>query len=172
MEALDEIERWIQILEDSKSSQNFQVTDPYSIFQEEYVDLEKNMESMIQFHSDPLDMIEAKLSRLENTRRNKETLPAQSLTIPNTSSHINENQESWFLEDFDQDSIWAQNFELGQYQTIDELASFHFNEIELDYECEPDPNFVIQFSFSNLCWLRYSYPIWTNFLSQHLFPYL
>ena len=26
-----------------------------------------------------------------------------------------------------------------QYHPIDELASFHFNEIELDYECEPDP---------------------------------
>ena len=24
-------------------------------------------------------------------------------------------------------------------QPIDELASFHFNEIELDHECEPDP---------------------------------
>ena len=46
------------------------------------------MESMIQFQSDPLDMIEARLSRLENMRRNKETLPIQSLTIPNTSNHI------------------------------------------------------------------------------------
>ena len=26
-----------------------------------------------------------------------------------------------------------------QYQPIDKLASFHFNEIELEYECEPDP---------------------------------
>ena len=32
MEALDELERRIQILEDSKSHQNFQVTDRYSIF--------------------------------------------------------------------------------------------------------------------------------------------
>ena len=46
-------------------------------------------------------MIEARLSRLENMRRNKKTLPTQSLTIPNTSSHIDENQESWYLEDFD-----------------------------------------------------------------------
>jgi len=49
MEALDELEQRIQILENSKSSQNFQVTDPYSIFQEEYADLKKSMESMIQF---------------------------------------------------------------------------------------------------------------------------
>ena len=47
MEALEELERWIQILEDSKSRQNFQITDPYSIFQEEHTDLEKSMESMI-----------------------------------------------------------------------------------------------------------------------------
>ena len=73
--------------------------------------------------------------------RNKETLPTQSLTIPNTSNHIDENQKSWNLEDFDQDSISPQNLKLDQYQPIDKLASFHFNEIELEYECEPDPKF-------------------------------
>jgi len=83
-------------------------------------------------------MIEARLSRLKNMCRNKKTFPTQSLTILDTSSHIDENQESWYLEDFDQGSISSQNFELAQYQTIDELASFHFNEIELDYECEPN----------------------------------
>ena len=49
MEALDELDRWIQILEETKSRQNFQITDPYSIFQEEHANLEKNMKSMIQF---------------------------------------------------------------------------------------------------------------------------
>ena len=47
-------------------------------------------------------------------------------------------KESWYLKDFDQDSISPQNFELGHYQPIDKLTSFHFNEIELEYECEPD----------------------------------
>ena len=74
-------------------------------------------------------------------RRNKKTLLTQSLTILYTSSHIEENQESWYLEDFDQDSFSPQSLELDQYQPIDELASFHFNEIEVDYECEPDPQF-------------------------------
>ena len=97
------------------------------------------MESMIQFQSDPLNVIEVRLSRLENMRRNKKTLPVQSLTIPDTSNHIDENQESWYLEDFDQDSISLQNLELDQYQPIDKLTSFHFNEIELEYECELDP---------------------------------
>ena len=46
---------------------------------------------MIQFQSNPLEMIEAKLSRLENMCRNKETHPTQSLTIPDTSSYIDEN---------------------------------------------------------------------------------
>ena len=91
MEALDEFERRIQILEDSKSHQNFQVTDLYSIFQEEYADLKKSMEFMIQSQNDPLDMIEARLSRMKNMRRNKKTLPTQSLNILNTSSHIDEN---------------------------------------------------------------------------------
>ena len=49
---------------------------------------------MIQYQNDPLDMIEVRISRLENMRRKKKTLPIQSLTNPNTSSHIDENQES------------------------------------------------------------------------------
>ena len=54
MEALDELERRILILEDSKSRKNFQVTDPYSIFQEEHANLEKSIETMIQCQNDPL----------------------------------------------------------------------------------------------------------------------
>ena len=80
------------------------------------------MKFRIQFPSDPLDMIEARLSQLENMRRNKETLPTQFLTIPDTSSHIEENQELWYLEDFDQDSISPQNLELDQYQSMEKLA--------------------------------------------------
>ena len=105
MKALDELERRIQILEDSKSYQNFQVTDPYSIFQKKHDNLEMSIETMIQCQNDPLDMIEERLSKLENKYRNKETLPTQSLNILDTSSHIEKNQESWYLEDFDQDSI-------------------------------------------------------------------
>jgi len=50
------------------------------------------MESMIQFQSDPFDMIEARLRRLENMLKNEEILPTQSFTIPDTSSHIDKNQ--------------------------------------------------------------------------------
>ena len=71
MKTLEEIERWIEILEDSKSHQNFQIEDLYSIFQE-HTDLEKS---------------------LENMRRNKKTLLTQSLTISDTSSYIDENKE-------------------------------------------------------------------------------
>ena len=49
---------------------------------------------MIQFQSDPFNMIEARLSRLKNMCKNKETLPTQSLTTPNTSNHIDKNKES------------------------------------------------------------------------------
>jgi len=67
---------------------------------------------MIQFQSDPFNMIEGRLNRLENMCRNMKTLPTKSLTIPNTSNHIDENQKLWNLEDFDQDSISTQNLEL------------------------------------------------------------
>jgi len=117
MKALEELERQIQILEDSKSRQNFQIKDPYSIFQEEHTDIEKSVESMIQFQSDPLNMIEARLSRLKNMIKNKKTLSTQSLTIPNASNYIDENKESWSLEDFDQDSISSHKLKLDQFQT-------------------------------------------------------
>jgi len=61
---------------DSQFPQDSQIKDPYSTFQEEHTDLEKSTESMIQFQSDPLNMIEVRLSRLENMCRNKKTLPA------------------------------------------------------------------------------------------------
>ena len=52
MEALEELEWWIQNLEDWKSHQKFQIQDPYSIFQvpqqeEEPTDLGKSMKFMI-----------------------------------------------------------------------------------------------------------------------------
>ena len=62
MEVLKEFEQQIQILEDSKSRQNFQIKYSYSIFQEEHTDFKKSMEFMIQFQSDPLDMIQVRLN--------------------------------------------------------------------------------------------------------------
>jgi len=81
-------------------------------------------------------MMEARLSQLENMRKNEETLPTQTLTITNTSIHIDENEESWYF--FDQDLVSPENLELDQYQPIDKLVSFHFNKIELKHECDPD----------------------------------
>jgi len=53
-------------------------------------------------------------------------------------SHIDKNQESWCLCSYNQDSISSDYLELDQYQTIDKLTNFHFNEIEFEYECYPD----------------------------------
>jgi len=69
-----------------------------------------------------INRLEAKVSHLINTinERNEETLSNTFSTIPNSPNHIDE--ESWYLRDFNQDSL--QNFELDQYQPIDKLASF------------------------------------------------
>ena len=134
-------------------SNDSQIQDPYSNFQiqpqqEEPVDLEKNMEFMIQSQNDciqsqtdclkSLNRLEAKVSHLVNTinDRNEETLPNTFSTTPDSPSHIDE--ESWYLGDLNQDSISSHNFELDQYQPIDKLASFHFNEIELEDKCDTD----------------------------------
>ena len=76
------------------------------------------------------------MSHLVNTinDRNEKTLPNTFSTIPDSPNHIDE--ESWYLRDFNQDLISPQNFKLDQYQPIDKLATFHFNEIELEDECD------------------------------------
>ena len=79
--------------------------------------------------------------------RNEETFRNTCSTIPDCSSHIDENQEIWYLEDFDQNLILPQNIKLDQYQPIDKMASFHFNEIELEHECDPTHNFGFNFNF-------------------------
>ena len=113
--------------------------------------LEKSIESMIQFQSDPLDMIEVRISRLENMHRNKITLPIQSLTIPNTSSHIDENQESWYLEDFDQDSVSPQSLNLTNINPLTSWQVFILMRLKLIMNVNPIPNFVIRFPSLNLC---------------------
>jgi len=70
--------------------------------------------------------------------RKEETLPTQFVTIPDSPSYINRNQESWWLGDFNNDSIFSHQLELDQSQNFDELASFHLKKIELNCECEPD----------------------------------
>jgi len=119
---------------------------------------------MIQFQSRPFNMIEVRLSRLENMYRNKKTLPIKSLTIPDTSNHINENKGLWNLEDFDQDSISSHKLELDQFQTLDKLVSFSFNEIELECECNPDPQPCDSISIFDFMLTPISFPNLDQFL--------
>jgi len=139
--------------QDSQFPQDFQIQDPYSIFQvsqqeEELTDLEKSMECMIQSQKDYIqsqngsfNRLEAQMSHLINrvNDKNEETLPITFSTIPDWPSHIDRKQESLCLGDFNQDSMSSHHFELDQYQSIDKLASFYFNKIELKHECDPDP---------------------------------
>jgi len=105
------------------------------------------------YFSQSLNRLEVQMSRLINIVKDRyeKTLPSTCSTIPDCPSHIDKNQESWCLGDFDQDSISPQHLKLDQYQSFDKLASYSFYEIELDYECEPILNIVIQFPLSNLC---------------------
>ena len=105
-------------------------------------------------------------------RRNKKTLPTQSLTIPDTSSHIDENQESWCLGDFNQKSISSHKLELDQFQILDKLASFPFNEIELKCECDPNSQPCDSVPIFESILTPIFLPNLDQFSSQHLFPYL
>ena len=78
------------------------------------------MKNLIQFENyffHCLNGIEAQMSPLINIvkDRNEKTLPNTFFTIPDCPSHIDRNKESWYLRDFDQDSISPHSFELDQY---------------------------------------------------------
>jgi len=110
------------------------------------------------------------VSHLVNTinDRNEETLPNTFSTIPNSPSHIDE--ESWYLGDFNQDSISPHNFELNQYQHIDKLASFHINEIELEDKCDTDFQCCDSFSLFESMLTPVSLPDLDPFLKPTLIP--
>ena len=48
--------------------------------------------------------------------RNVKTLPNACSTIPDCPSHIDRNEESWCLGDFDKDSISSTNFNLANFK--------------------------------------------------------
>jgi len=81
------------------------------------------------------------LSQLVNIYKNEKTLSYQPLTNSNTSNSIDFTQDSCYFEN--QDSISAHPFEVDQHQIlenhIDMLASYPFPEIELDNECNLEP---------------------------------
>jgi len=95
----------------------------------------KNLIQCKNYFSLSLNRLEAQMSHLINKvkDRNEETLPNTCSIIPDCAIYIDENQESWYLEDFDQDLISTQNLEL------DKLAGFHFHEIKVEHECNTDP---------------------------------
>jgi len=93
---LIESQNQFQDMMDSQSHQNFQIQDPYSMFQvaqqeEEPTDLGKSMEPMIQSQNDSFNMLEVLMSQLNNTSRVKKTLPYQYLTNSDCPSHIDKN---------------------------------------------------------------------------------
>ena len=99
------------------------------------------MENLLQASIITLNRLETQISYLINivNAKNEKTLPTQFLTIPDTSSHIDETQESRYLGDFNQYSISPDYIELDRHQTFDMLVSFYFNKIELEQECYPNP---------------------------------
>jgi len=76
------------------------------------------------------------------------------LTNHDTSNQFDQTHKSWYFENIIQDLTSSQHLELYQYQIIenliDNLASFHFNEIGLEDECDLSLNLMIQFLFFNI----------------------
>jgi len=118
--------------------------------------LDRSMENLIQSENDffqSVNSLEAQMIGLINIvkDRNEETLHITFLTIVDYPDHIDRNEESWCIADFNQESIPSHKFELHQFQTLDKLLSFSFNEIEFNVNVTLIPNLVIQFPSSNRC---------------------
>ena len=103
-EAFLESTRKFEISTDSSILQNFQIQDPYSMFQvpqqeKEPTELGMSMKNQIQFENDytqSMNRLEAQMSCLINIvkERNKETLPNTFSIIPDCPNHIDRNEES------------------------------------------------------------------------------
>ena len=93
-----------------------------------------------------INRLEAQISYLVNTinDRNEETLPTQSLTIPDSPSHIDRNQESWYLEDFNQDSIPYTDLNLINLKPLTNCQVFTSRKLNLIVNVNPIYNFMIQ----------------------------
>ena len=99
--------------------------------QEELMDSDRIMKNLIQFENiffQSINRLEAQMSRYINIvkDRNEKTLSNTYSTIPDCSSYIDRNEDSWCPRDFDQDSISSHKFELDQFQTLDKLQGFTF----------------------------------------------
>jgi len=89
------------------------------------MDLDESMKNLIQaeYFTQSINRLEAQMNYLTNTVKDKDesTLPNIFLIIHDCSCHIDRNEKSWYLEDFDQDSISLHQFEIDQshqYQPI------------------------------------------------------
>jgi len=125
----------------------------------EPINYEKLLEAITQAQIDHNHDIDIKVK----------TLHSHPLTIPDVSNHFVRAKESCYFGN--QDSISAYPFELDQTSNFENpiniLASYHFPEIELENEYDPEPQIVIQFHFLIQCWLRYLYLTSIFFPSQH-----
>jgi len=97
-------------------------------------------------------MLEAQMSDLVTTfnDRNEKTLPKILLTILDSPSHIDRNQESWcFKNNSNQGSISSQILNLTKPWTNWQV--FTSRKLNFFVNVTPISNFVIRFHFLNLC---------------------
>ena len=84
---------------------------------------------------------------LNNAFRVEEILPCQYLTNSNCPIHIDKNQESWCLRDFNQESIHHTYLNLTNYKPWTNWQVFHSMRLNLIMNVNPILNLVIQFPF-------------------------
>ena len=105
---------------------------------------------MIQFQSDSLNMIEARLSRLKNMRRIKKTLPTQSLTIPNILAMLMKIKNHGILKILTNIQFHHKTLNLTNINPLTNWQVFILMKLNLNMNVTPTHNFVIQFQFFNL----------------------
>jgi len=115
--------------------------------EEEPIDSDRSMKNLIQFENNffqSVNRLEEQMSRLINIvkERNEKTLPNTCSTIIDCPSHIDRNEESWCLGDFDQDSISSHKLNLTNSKPWTNWQVFHSMILNLNVNVTLIPNLV------------------------------
>ena len=135
------------------------------------MDSGRSMKNLIQSENNffqSINKLEAQMSCYINIvkYRNEKTLPNTYYTIPDCPSHIEGMKNLGVLETLIKTQFHHTNLNLTNSKSLTNWQVFHSIRLNLNVNVTSIPNLVIQFSSSNLCWIRYPYQIWINFLAN------
>jgi len=116
-----------------------------------------------------INRVEAKISQFFNIYRNEKLYLTHYWQFPIFLVILIGAKNYDVLETLTKIQFHYTNLKLTNPKTWTNWKVFTSRKLNLIANVTSFHNFVIQFQFLNLCWLRYPYPIWTQFPNQYWF---